>query len=98
MTLTERQKKYLRGLGHHLKPVVWIGQHGLSDAVLAEIGTALDFHELVKVKIAADRDERSAMGARIGAETGAEQVHAIGQMVLLFRRTPEQPKVALPST
>ncbi|MDJ0738854.1 MAG: ribosome assembly RNA-binding protein YhbY [Gammaproteobacteria bacterium] len=97
MTLSDRQKKHLRTLGHHLKPVVWIGQHGLTDAVLGEIGIALDAHELIKIKIAADRDSRRRIAERIVAETGAARVNAIGQMLVLFRRNVDQPKVALPS-
>lgn len=98
MSLSDRQKRYLRGLGQQLKPVVWVGQHGLSDAVLGEVGLALDSHELIKVKIAAERDERVEIANRIRAATGAERVHSIGQMVVLFRRNPKKPKIALPST
>ncbi len=97
MKLSESQKRHLRGLGHHLKPVVWIGQHGLRDSVLAEIDQALDAHELIKVKIAAGRDERAAIGDEICSKTGAEPIHVIGQMVVLFRRNEKKPKIALPS-
>ena len=97
MTLSDSQKRHLRGLGHHLKPVVWVGQHGLTDAVLAEIGQALDSHELVKIKIAADRDTRAEIATRICAETGAQPIHSIGQMLIVFRRNTKKPKVALPS-
>lgn len=98
MKLSERQRRHLRGLGHHLKPVVWIGQHGLTAPVLAEVEQALAAHELIKVKVAADRYARTAIGARLRDDTGAEMIHAIGQMVVLFRRNPTNPKVALPST
>jgi RNA-binding protein len=98
MTLTDRQKRHLRGLGHHLKPVVWVGQHGLSESVMAEIGIALDSHELIKVKIAAERDERRQIAAEICAQTTAVLVHSIGQMIILFRRNSQKPKVALPSS
>ncbi len=97
MTLSDSQIRHLRGLGHHLKPVVRVGQHGLSDAVLAEIGLALDAHELVKVKVAADRESRREIAAAIHERTGAEIVHSIGQMLVLFRRNPKKPKIALPS-
>ena len=97
MTLSDRQKKHLRGLGHHLKPVVWVGQHGLSDAVLTEIGVALDAHELIKVKIAAGRDERTRLAAKICDQTAATLIHSIGQMIILFRRNTKKPKIALPS-
>ncbi len=57
MELSERQRKYLRGLGHALNPVLLIGQHGVTPAVIAEAQRALHDHELIKVKFrGADRD------------------------------------------
>ena len=97
MKLSEPQKRHLRTLGHHLKPVVWIGQHGLKESVLAESDLALDAHELIKVKIAADRDARAVLSAEICERTGATPIHAIGQMIILFRRNHKNPKIALPS-
>jgi hypothetical protein len=59
MRPTEQQKRWLKKQVHHLKPVVSLGQAGLTAPVLAEIELALDHHELIKVKIAAgDRDLR----------------------------------------
>ncbi len=97
MSLNPAQKRHLRGLGHHLKPVVMVGQHGLRDAVISEIENALDSHELVKIKIAADRETRDLIAAEITARTGAESVHRIGQMQIVFRRNEKAPKIALPS-
>jgi RNA-binding protein len=98
MPLSANQKRFLRGLGQQIRPVVMVGQHGLRDAVVAEIDQALDAHELVKVKIAADRDTRSAWGDEIIARVNAEPVHRIGQMLIMFRRNDDKPKIALPST
>ena len=97
MHLSDSQKRHLRGLAHHLKPIVWVGQHGLRGSVLAEVEQALDSHELVKVKIAAARDTRSQISAQICAQTGALAIHSIGQMVILFRRNPDRPRITLPS-
>jgi RNA-binding protein len=97
MQLSDAQKRHLRGLGHHLKPVVWVGQHGLSDSVMLEIDQALDSHELIKVKIAADRDTRQALTVEICEKTDAELIQSIGQMLVLFRRNPDKPRIALPS-
>jgi RNA-binding protein len=97
MPLSKPQKSHLRALGHHLKPVVWVGQHGLRDGVLAEIDQALDAHELIKVKLAAERETRGEMAAQICAQTGAEAVQRIGQIIVLFRRNQERPKIALPA-
>ncbi len=49
-TLTTKQKKYLRGRAHDLKPIVYIGQQGMSDAVLKDANRALDDHELIKIR------------------------------------------------
>lgn len=97
MKLSETQKRHLRGLAHHLKPVVWVGQHGLKESVVAEIEQALDAHELIKVKIAAERDERQTIGTAICEQTGAEAIQSVGQMLVVFRRNQHRPKIALPS-
>ncbi len=97
MPLSESQKRHLRGLAHHLRPVVIVGQAGVTDPVLGEVGLALDSHELIKVKVnAADRDTRAGLIGRLMSETDAELVQRIGHMAVLFRRNPKRPKIALP--
>lgn len=98
MKLSEPQKRHLRTLAHHLKPVVWVGQHGLKESVIAEIELALDSHELIKVKVVADRDDRIVIAANICEQTQAQTIHSIGQMLILFRRNEKKPKIALPSS
>lgn len=97
MSLSSKQIRHLRSLAHHLKPVVRVGQHGLRDAVLDEVRLALDVHELIKVKIVADKEGRVAMIEQIVQTTGAEPIQHIGQIAVLFRRNPKKPKVILPS-
>ena len=97
MTIDQKQRRHLRGLAHHLKPVVMIGQHGLSDGVTAELEVALEAHELIKVRIsAADRDQRKAMIGQICRRNNADFVHAIGHVAVFYRRHPKRPKIALP--
>ena len=96
MPLTAAQKRLLRSKAHHLKPVVMVGQHGLSDNIYTELDVALDAHELIKVKIAAERDERTAITQQILDKTGAELVQSIGQMSILFRSNEKKPKILLP--
>ncbi len=81
-------KKKLKSEAHSLKPVVTIGQHGLTDAVLAEIELALDHHELIKIKIRAERDERPLISEKICASTGAELIQSIGQITVIYRLNP----------
>jgi RNA-binding protein len=97
MALTNSQLRYLRGLAHDLNPVIMIGAKGLTDAVVAELEAALDHHELVKVRIGAgDRVARDAIVARLAERTGAEKVQRIGNVLSLYRRNRDQPKLALP--
>jgi RNA-binding protein len=98
VALSNPQKRHLRSLAHKLKPVVMIGQHGLKDSILEELDVALDAHELVKVRVAAeDREDRAAMIDQMVETSGAELVQTIGHIAVLFRRNPKKPKVVLPS-
>lgn len=93
MPLTSQQVRYLRGLTHHLQPVVMIGDKGLSDNVMSEIMTALDHHELVKIRIRTDRDTRKSLITQISKQCAAEKVHTIGQVACFFKRNPEKPVI-----
>ncbi len=94
--LSKKQIKSLKALAHELNPVVRVGQHGLSDAVIKELDIALDHHELVKVKVAADdRDAREAMLLSMSQQTKAQVVQRIGSMVVLFRRNVKKPIIEL---
>lgn len=97
MSLTPAQKRHLRGLAHPLRPVVMVGQHGLKPSIFEELGIALDVHELIKVQISAERDERREMTAEILKQTRAELVQSIGHIAILFRRNHKKPKVVLPA-
>lgn len=96
MALNSRQRQHLKGLAHGRKPIVIIGEQGVTEGVLAELDGALAHHELVKVRVnAADREERDAMIASMTGQTGAELVQRIGHVAVLFRRA-EKPVIALP--
>jgi RNA-binding protein len=99
VALSNPQKRHLRSLAHHLKPVVMIGQHGMKDSILEELEIALDSHELIKVRVSNDdRDERNAMIQQLLQASGAELVQTIGHIAVLFRRNPKKPKIVLPSS
>ncbi len=83
-------KKKLRAEAHSLKPVIMIGHSGLTAAVLAEIELALDSHELIKVRIRAERDDRKLISEKICAETGAEPIQSIGQITVIYRLNPKK--------
>ena len=84
--LSNIEKKALRKKAYLLKPVVIIGQHGLTDAVLAEVNIALNAHELIKVRIrSADKNKRTEYCAQIELQLNAEVVHQIGGITVFYR-------------
>jgi RNA-binding protein len=96
MSLTNKQIKYLRSRAHTLKPVVIIGNAGLSDAVLNEIESSIEHHELIKVKInAATREDRQTIIDRICGSIHAEMVNNIGH-IATFYRAAATPSIKLP--
>jgi RNA-binding protein len=97
MSLSERQKKHLRRLAHPLGAVVMVGSAGASDAVAAELESALAAHELVKVSARlGDRSRRDEALASLAARTGSELIQRIGNVGVFYRRRPELPKIVVP--
>ena len=87
MALSSAQKKDLKRIGHHLKPIVIISEQGVSEGVLAELDRALNDHELIKIRVTvSDREAKQARVAEAGSQTGAELVQVIGKMAILLRR------------
>lgn len=96
MKLSNKQKQFLKGLAHPLKPVVQLGANGLTEGVLAEIDGALTHHELIKVKVPTDdREEKALIMDAIIRETEAEKLQVIGHTLILFRPS-EECKIQLP--
>jgi RNA-binding protein len=96
MAVTDKQKRYLKGLAHSLKPVVMVGNSGLTDNVISEINNALDHHELIKVRISGqERAERKAMLEDIAERSNADLVQVIGN-IGAFYRPAKEPSIQLP--
>jgi len=96
--LTKKQIKHLKSLAHGLDPVVRVGQHGFSEAVHKELEIALDHHELVKVKVAADdRQARDTLMNSMCTKTGAALVQQIGGVAVLYRENAKKPVIQLQS-
>lgn len=97
MKINNAQKKFLRQAAHHLKPVVWAGQHGITAALLKEVEEALERHELIKIKCRlGEREERDAGINKICKKTDAELVQRIGNIVTLYKQNKEKPIIKLP--
>jgi len=96
MELTGKQKRTLRALGHHLRPVATIGKQGLAGSVLAQLEANLLAHELIKVKVLKTcPQEPAALAAEVLAQTGAALAQSVGRTLLLYRPHPEQPVIQL---
>lgn len=90
--MNAEQLKQLKTRAHELKPVIMIGQAGLTAAVQKEIELALDTHELLKIKIRADREAQKQIQQQICAASKAEKIQSIGQILVIYRERPEQTK------
>lgn len=91
------QKRFLRQLAHALKPVILVGGKGVTDALVAELDVALERHELLKVKFAAeDRETRDAWIDTLVERSGAIAVQRVGHTLTLYRARQEKPEIQLP--
>ena len=90
LSLTAEQKKILRAMGHHLKPVVFLGKEGLTPTLVKSTEAALLAHELIKIKVGQNCPmDRSSAGRELAPLTGAVVVQVIGRMTLLYRPNPD---------
>ncbi len=94
------QKKYLKGLAHGMKPLVFVGQKGISASVIKAVNESLDTHELIKVKFIdfKDKDQKKKITTAIEKETASARVGMIGHMAIFYRRQkdPEKRKIQVP--
>lgn len=85
--LTKEQRLKLKQQAHHLKPVVLIGQKGLTDAVIKETDLALKAHEYIKIKMnGCDKDERISLTQDLCQNLSAELIESIGHVVTIYRK------------
>ena len=95
--LSERQQRHLRGRAHALKPVIRIGNAGLTEAVARETARALHDHELIKVKPPAAIARRAMpWSTQLAQRTGSALVHRIGHVAVLYRPAPSLPRILIP--
>jgi len=101
MSLSEAQKKHLRGLAHPLHPVVMVGSGienpGKLDAIILELEGALTAHELVKVSVRiGDRAARDELLSVLTSRTESELVQRIGNVGVMYRANPDKLRIVLP--
>ena len=95
--LSGKQRRYLRGQGNSIKPTVYLGKDGISDALLNSLGEAFNNRELVKVRIEKSCElERKEAGDQLAQAAAAHMVQVLGNTLLLYRPDPDKPEIKLP--
>lgn len=97
MNLSEAQKKFLRGLGHQLKPVIMVGDAGLTKSVFDEFTSTIEHHELIKVRVhTGDRNVRNSIISDLCEKSEATLITRIGNVALIFKKNDQKPHIGLP--
>ena len=98
--LTSQQNKYLRGLAHRIKPVVFIGKNGLTNEVIATVDAALEKHELIKVKFIEfkEKEHKAKLVDDICSQANCFRAGVIGHMAIFYRQAkkPALRRIRLP--
>lgn len=95
--LTQSQRKKLKSLAHHLKPVVYVGKLGVTESLIEATEKALADHELIKIKFVDFKDEKKGLVDEITTKTGSVLLNIIGNIAIVFRQNedPEKRQIAV---
>lgn len=94
--LTGAQRRHLRSIAHDLKPIVLVGQRGISENLIENFRAALLAHELVKVKVHGG-DGLVETAEQLHEETAAQLAQHIGHTLVFYKPHPEDPEINLPT-
>ncbi len=95
LSLTVAERLVLKGRAHQLKPTVMIGNAGLTEAVLKEIALNLKLHELIKIRVMAERADREAIMTEICTTLNAIPVQHIGKILVIYQANPDEKKIEI---
>jgi putative YhbY family RNA-binding protein len=95
LVLTVQERLSLKGSAHQLKPTVIIGNAGLTESVLKEIALTLKQHELIKIRVMAERAEREVILTEICSQLNAAPVQHIGKILVVYQPNPDAHKVEI---
>jgi len=97
MTLTPKQKQYLKALAHPLKPLVQVGAKGIGDSLVDQVAGQLVTHELIKIRFNTESAvEPSAVAEELASRTSSQLVEKKGRTLVLYRRRDKNPSIVLP--
>ena len=93
--LSNNQKKFLRKLAHSINPVVMVGQNGLSDGVVDELVISMEKHEILKLKVRVEKEDKQQIIDKVLAITNAQLIQVVGNVIVIYRSF-EEPQIILP--
>jgi len=97
MKLSSKDKSYLKGLAHHLKPILQIGKGGVEANFIENMEATLESHELIKIKVLeSSSDDKEVLVQKIEKATGGHVVQIIGKTLLYYRPFRKDPQITLP--
>ncbi len=95
--LTGKQRSYLKGLAHNMRPVLQVGKDGITTAFIEQVRETIEKRELIKITLLESVDEDAKTAGNIIAErSGAEFVQAVGRKVVIYKANKEKPQIELP--
>lgn len=98
MNLTGKQKRFLRSKAHHLNPIFQIGKGGVNDAMLVQIGEALEKRELIKVSLLQNTvEEASDVAAVLEEKVGCSIAQIIGRILVVYKPSSKEKNQAISS-
>jgi len=89
------QRRHLRSLAHSIRPIVFVGEGGLSEPLLRALDEALESHELIKVRLR-QPEAKKDLARQLADSSGSALCGIVGHTVVLYRPDPESPKIDLP--
>jgi len=97
--LDSTDRKHLRRLAHHLKPIAQVGKAGVTEGLVASVDVALKDHELIKIRFTEHKENRGALTEEIARRTGSTVAGTIGNVAIVYRPSPEKEegRIELPS-
>lgn len=97
MTLTGKQKRYLRSLAHHEKLLFQIGKNGVTENFIAQVDDVMIKRELIKISVLQNcLEDKDSIAEALESATGAEIVQIIGNTIVLYRESDEHKEIELP--
>ena len=97
MTMTSRQRAYLKSLASNLDPIFHVGKASLTPEITAAIQEAFNNNELIKIAVLKNcADDPREIAEIVGERTHSQVVQVIGKRFVLYKPFKENPKIQLP--